>query len=205
MAASRRNRYQGTLLAVEGLDAASRAGQIHLIERWLRQQGVAVTVCRALEPGGGSPMAASLSQAAEIHECVDREIVPLLRAGRFVCVDGYVTTAAARDAARGLSRKWIRNLYRRAVTPRLGLYYRLPLDAALRLKRPPETDYPRLSGNLEENFRLYQGRIVEEMDRLAQESDFHVIDATRKPEEQQKEAREIIRRVLLASEHAPAT
>lgn len=150
-------------------------------------------------------MAASLLQAAEIHECLDREIVPLLRAGRFVCVHGYVTMAAARDAARGLSRKWIRTLYRRAVTPSLGLYYRLPLDAALRQRRTPETDYPRLSGNPEENFRLYQGRIVEEMERLAQESDFHVIDATRKPEEQQKEAREIIRRVLLAREHAAAT
>lgn len=149
-------------------------------------------------------MAASLLQAAEIQECIDRDIVPLLRAGRFVFADGYVSMAAARDAARGLSRKWIRNLYRRAVTPRLGLYYRLPLDAALRLKRPPETDYPRLSANLEENFRLYQGRVVEEMDRLGQEPDLHVIDATRRPEEQQNEARQILRRALLAREHAAA-
>lgn len=177
--------------------------QMALLAGWLRREAVPVSICRRKSPDLPAPMAASLLRAADLHECIDTEIVPLLRAGRFVCADGYLAMAAAENAARGLSRKWVRNLFRRAVVPDLGFYFRLPLGAALRQPRPPVSAYPALSGNADENFRLYQGRLIEEMDRLAAEMEFHVVDATRPPEDQQGELRRVVRQLSLTKENAP--
>jgi dTMP kinase len=204
LAAARPHRCRGKLIAAEGLDAAARATQLRLLEAWLRRHSAPVSVCRAHPAAMLTPLTASLRRAETLYRCLDREIVPLLRAGRNVCVDGYMAMAAAEDAARGLSRKWIRNLYARTVAPNLWFYFRLPLEAALAQARPPRTAYPQWSGDADESFRLYQGRLLEEMDRLAAELPLHVIDATRTPAEQQREMRDIVRREILAKPDAPA-
>ena len=202
LAPARSNRYRGKLIAIEGLDAAGRTVQVRLLEGWLCRQGAPVSVCSAKPSDAQTPMTATLGCAAALYECIDEAIIPLLRAGRVVCVNGYTSMAAAEDAARGLSRKWIRNLYRRAVAANLRLYFRLPLEAAMRQARPPHSAYPQWSGNPEESFRLYQGRLVEEMDRLAAELDSHVIDATLPPEVQQREVREAVGRELIGKQDA---
>ena len=46
------------------------------------------------------------------------------------------------------------------------------------------------------SFRLFQGKILEEYDRMAKEFEFMVIDATRPIQKQQKEIRQMISRVL---------
>ncbi len=48
-----------------------------------------------------------------------------------------------------------------------------------------------LSRNIEESFRIFQGRILEEYEAMAAEMGFHVIDATKSIERQQKEMRRI--------------
>jgi dTMP kinase len=46
------------------------------------------------------------------------------------------------------------------------------------------------------SFRLFQGKILEEYDRMAKEFNFQVIDATRPIQKQQKEIRRMISSVL---------
>ena len=57
----------------------------------------------------------------------------------------------------------------------------------------------RLSRNVEESFRIFQGRILDEYEDMAAEVGFHVIDATQSIEEQQKQMREIVVRHLGSS------
>ena len=49
-----------------------------------------------------------------------------------------------------------------------------------------------LSPDIEESFALFQQRILEEYDSMAEEMGFHVIDATGTIQEQQKLVREIV-------------
>ncbi len=53
-----------------------------------------------------------------------------------------------------------------------------------------------LSRNIEESFRIFQGRILEEYEAMAEEMGFHVIDATKSIEKQQREMRRIFMREL---------
>lgn len=53
-----------------------------------------------------------------------------------------------------------------------------------------------LSNDVEESFRIFQGRILAEYDRMAQEMGFHIIDATQSIEDQQRQMRAIVMREL---------
>ena len=56
-----------------------------------------------------------------------------------------------------------------------------------------------LSGNVEESFRIFQGRILAEYESMIDEMGFHVIDATGSIEQQQKQMRAIVLRELGSS------
>jgi dTMP kinase len=128
----------------------------------------------------------------------------MLKAGAVVCADRYAYTACARDVVRGVGRRWIRNLYRFAVQPNLAFYFRVPLDVALgrilggrnAIKYYEAGMDLGLSRNIEESFRLFQGRILEEYEAMIPEMGFHVIDATGSIEDQQRQMREIVVREL---------
>jgi dTMP kinase len=85
--------------------------------------------------------------------------------------------------------------------PDLRFYFRVPLDIALQriLGGRSAIKYYEagmdlgLSGNVEESFRLFQGRILEEYDAMIPEMGFHVIDATGSIEEQQRRIRHLPR------------
>jgi dTMP kinase len=135
---------------------------------------------------------------------VERQILPPLRAGAIVCADRYAYTAFARDTARGVSRRWVRNLYRFAVPPSLAFYFRVPLDTALgrilgardSLKYYESGMDLRLSRDVEESFRLFQGRILDEYEAMIEEFGFHVIDASKSIEAQQNEMRAVVEKEL---------
>jgi dTMP kinase len=131
-------------------------------------------------------------------------ILPLVKSGAIVCADRYAYTAFARDVARGVSRRWVRNLYRFAIHPNLAFYFRVPLDVALgrilggrdALKYYEAGMDLGLARDVEESFRIFQGRILDEYDGMAQEMGFHIIDATLSIEEQQRIMREVVVREL---------
>ncbi len=211
------NRHKGKLIIVEGIDGSGKSTQLSLLSHWLRSQGIAVsfsewnssplvreTTRRGKKKQMFTPTTFSLIHATDFADRLERYIIPMLKAGAVVCADRYAYTAFARDTVRGVSRRWVRNLYRFAVRPNLAFYFRVPLDVALGriLGGRAEIKYYEagmdlgLSRNIEESFRLFQGRILEEYDSMAAEMGFHVIDATGSIEEQQQQMREIVLREL---------
>src|SRR5471032_2295433 len=49
-----------------------------------------------------------------------------------------------------------------------------------------------LARDVEESFRIFQGRILDEYEAMAQEMGFHIIDATMSIEDQQRRMRKIV-------------
>lgn len=213
MAYFRPNRYRGKLIVVEGIDGSGKSTQLSLLSQWLRSEGLAVafsewnssSLVRATTRRGKkkemfTPTTFSLIHATDFADRLETYITPLLKAGTVVCADRYAYTAYARDVVRGVGRRWVRNLYRFAIRPNLRFYFRVPLDIALgrilggrdALKYYEAGMDLGLSRNIEESFRLFQGRILEEYDAMAEEMGFHVIDATQSIEAQQQQMRDIV-------------
>jgi dTMP kinase len=211
------NLYSGKLIVVEGIDGSGKSTQLSLLSQWLRSQGLAVsfsswnssplvkeTTRRGKKKEMFTPTTFSLIHATDFADRLERYISPMLKSGALVCADRYAYTAFARDAARGVSREWVRNLYRIAVQPSLAFYFRVPLEVAIgrilggrnAIKYYEAGMDLGLSRDVEESFRLFQGRILQEYDAMAAEMGFHVIDATMSIEAQQKQMREITLREL---------
>jgi len=211
------NRYAGRLIVVEGIDGSGKSTQLSLLSQWLRSQGYAVafsewnssplvreTTRRGKKREMFTPSTFSLIHATDFADRMESYILPLVKAGAVVCADRYAYTAYARDAARGVSRRWVRNLYRFALRPDLRFYFRVPLDVAIQriLGGRSAIKYYEagmdlgLSSNVEESFRIFQGRILDEYEAMADEMGFQVIDATQSIEDQQGQMRAIVMDVL---------
>ena len=194
-----------------------------LLSRWLRSQGYAVafsewnssplvrqTTRRGKKKERFTPTTFSLIHATDFADRSESYILPLLRAGAIVCADRYAFTAFARDVARGVSRRWVRNLYRFAIRPDLAFYFRVPLDVAIQriLGGRDAIKYYEagmdlgLSRDVEESFRIFQGRILDEYEAMAEEMGFRVIDASLSIEEQQQQMRQIVNETI--GEHLKA-
>jgi dTMP kinase len=147
-----------------------------------------------------TPTTFSLIHATDFADRLESYVLPLVKAGALVCADRYAYTAFARDVARGASRNWVRNLYSFALRPNLSFYFRVPLDVAIgrilggrdAIKYYEAGMDLGLSRNVEESFRIFQGRILDEYEAMASDMGFHVIDATLSIEEQQRQMRQIV-------------
>jgi dTMP kinase len=117
-----------------------------------------------------------------------------------VLADRYAYTAFARDATRGVDRQWVRELYSFAVRPDLALYFRVPIDVSLdrlmarrvKLKFYEAGMDLGWSSNPIESFRLFQGKVLDEYDRLVDEFGLEVVDAVGSITEQQRYVRHVI-------------
>jgi dTMP kinase len=207
------NRHRGKLIVVEGIDGSGKSTQITLLSHWLRAQGYAVafsewnssplvrdTTRRGKKKAMFTPTTFSLIHATDFADRLESYILPLVKAGALVCADRYAYTAFARDVARGASRNWVRNLYAFALRPNLTFYFRVPLDVAIgrilggrdAIKYYEAGMDLGLSRNVEESFRIFQGRILDEYEAMAEDMGFHIIDATLSIEEQQRQMRRIV-------------
>lgn len=211
------NRFKGKLIIVEGIDGSGKSTQLSLLSQWLRSQNLAVafsewnssplvreTTRRGKKKEMFTPTTFSLIHATDFADRMERYIYPLLKAGAIVCADRYAYTAFARDVVRGVGRRWARNLYRFAIRPNIAFYFRVPLDVALgrilggrnAIKYYEAGMDIGLSRNIEESFRLFQGRILEEYESMVEEMGFHVIDASGSIESQQRRMRAIVAEAL---------
>lgn len=207
------HRYPGKLFIVEGIDGSGKSTQIHLLERWLMSMGYSVfftewnsaelvkkTTKRGKKKRILTPTTFSLLHATDFAHRLVSNILPPLKAGMIVLADRYVFTAFARDHVRGCDREWVRKVYRFAPKPDVAFYFRVPIDMALRritMARPTLKDFEAgMDLNLHvdpfESFKLFQGRILAEYDRMAPENDFEVIDASGSIAEQQRQVRSIV-------------
>jgi len=146
------------------------------------------------------PTTFSLIHATDFADRTERYITPLLKAGAIVCADRYAYTAFARDVARGVSRRWVRNLYSFATRPNLSFYFRVPLDVAIgrilggrdAIKYYEAGMDLGLSRDVKESFRIFQGNILDEYEAMASDVGFHIIDATLSIEQQQRQMRRLV-------------
>ena len=145
-------------------------------------------------------MTFSLLHATDFADRLLYKIIPPLKAGMIVLADRYAYTAFARDATRGVDRQWVRELYSFAVRPDLVLYFRVPIDVSLDrlLARRVKPKFYEAgmdlgwSTNPIESFRLFQGKVLNEYDRIVHEFELEVIDAVGSIMEQQRLVRHLV-------------
>ena len=203
----------GRLIAVEGLDGSGKSTQIYLLKRWLELRGLkvfftewnsSVIVKKATSKGKKrqllTPTTFSLIHCTDFADRYERQILPLLKAGYLVLCDRYIYTAFARDAVRGCSHSWLRNLYGFARRPDLTFFFNTPLTIALDriLSGRPQLKYHEAGMDLGlahdpyESFRLFQERIYREYLAMQDEFGFVTVDGASTIEEQQALVRKIV-------------
>ncbi|HTV58747.1 MAG TPA: thymidylate kinase [Verrucomicrobiae bacterium] len=209
--------YPGRLFIVEGIDGSGKSTQLMLLHKWLESKGYGVvfsewnssplvkdTTKLGKKKKMLSPATFSLIHATDFADRTERSILPLLKAGAVVLCDRYAYTAFARDVARGMDREWVRDLYDFAVRPAVAFYFRVPLETAIgriTASRDCLKFYEAgmdlgLSDDSVESFRIFQGRILEEYERMIPEFGLTVVDATLPVEAQQAQVRRIAKRHL---------
>jgi dTMP kinase len=211
------HRFPGKLFVVEGTDGSGKSTQLALLYQWLKAEGypvffsewnssplVKATTRRAKKRRLFTPSTFSLLHATDFADRTERDIVPPLKAGAIVLADRYIYTAFARDVARGCDRAWVRGVYQFAVRPTVAFFFRAPLDVAIDriVSGRPALKYYEAGLDMgwadddEESFKIFQGRILDEYDRMVDEFGLTLIDATRSIEKQQREMRKIVMRHL---------
>jgi dTMP kinase len=145
-------------------------------------------------------MTFSLLHATDFADRLLYHVIPPLKAGMIVLADRYAYTAFARDAARGVDRRWVRELYSFAAQPDLAVYFKVPIDVStdrLLARRVKLKFYEAgmdmgWSTSLVDSFRLFQGKVLDEYDRLVEEFGLGVIDAVGSITEQQRVFRKLV-------------
>jgi dTMP kinase len=208
-----KHRFPGKLIIVEGIDGSGKSTQIALLQKWLDSEGyvtffsewnssplVRDVTRRGKKKHMLTPMTFSLIHATDFGDRTEHHITPPLKAGALVLADRYIYTAFARDVARGVDPSWVRGLYQFAVKPTLGFYFRISLDEAMKrilggrdaIKFYEAGMDMKLSYDIEESFRIFQGRIIQEYEKMVSEYGLVVIDASLSIEEQQAQMRQIV-------------
>jgi dTMP kinase len=205
--------FPGRLIVVEGIDGSGKSTQLTLLHKWLESKHYGVvfsewnssplvkdTTKLGKKKKMLTPATFSLIHATDFADRTERSILPLLKAGALVLCDRYIYTAFARDVARGMDRGWVRDLYEFAVRPTIAFYFRVPLEIAIGRLVDARDGFKfyeagmdlALSDDPEESFRLFQGRIIEEYEKMIPEFGLTVIDATLPVEAQQAQVRQIV-------------
>ncbi|MGA2582265.1 MAG: thymidylate kinase [Tepidisphaeraceae bacterium] len=205
--------FPGKLIIVEGIDGSGKSTQLQLAMRYLQAKGLrpfftewnSADLVKAITKKGKkkmslTPMTFSLLHATDFAHRLVNNILPPLKAGMIVLADRYVYTAFARDVVRGCDRDWVRHVYQFAPRPDRAFYFNVPIDVSvsrLLAGRAKLKDYEAgmdldLAPDLTNSFRIFQGRILHEYAKIADEYGLTEIDATQSIGEQQQ----IVRRML---------
>jgi dTMP kinase len=198
---------------VEGIDGSGKTTQLTLLAKWLSAAGRPVFVTEwnssalvkaATKTGKKknslTPMTFSLLHATDFADRLLYNIIPPLKAGMIVLADRYTYTAFARDAARGIDRRWVRELYSFAARPDVAVYFRVPIEVSadrLLARRVKLKFYEAgmdmgWSASLVESFRIFQGKVLDEYDRIVEEFGLSVIPAEGSITEQQRTFRKLV-------------
>jgi dTMP kinase len=194
---------KGRLIVIEGPDASGRSTQIGLITTKLEAAGHAVlnTGLRRSELISQGIIEAkknfagrrtlSLFYAADFADQLENKIIPALSAGYIVLADRYIYTLIAREAVRGISRRWSHSLFSFALVPDLVFYLDVePEELVHRVfQKNAYLDYYEsgadigFSDDMFESFIRYQSMIAKEFRRMQKRYNLEIIDGNRSIQE----------------------
>ena len=205
--------YPGRLIIVEGIDGSGKSTQIKLVHRWLENLGynafftewnsadwVKKTTKKGKKNRSLTPTTFSLLHATDFAHRLVSNILPPLKAGMIVLADRYVYTAFARDVVRGCDYDWVRRVYSFAPKPDIAFYFRVPIDVSLQRITTARQVLKDFEAGMDlglhpdplESFKLFQGRILQEYDKMSDENEFIVMDAIAPIAEQQRQVRSCV-------------
>lgn len=189
----------GRLIVLEGTDRVGRSTQIKMLRRWLEEEGLGVMdtgLARSTltQPGLDAAkkghtlghLTMSLFYATDFADRLENQIIPSLKAGFYILSDRYFYSIIARNVVRGADPKWSREVYGFALKPDMIFYLKADVQTLVaRAVNGEGFDYwesgmdIRCADNLFDSFCIYQARLIEQFDQLAEEFGFIAIDATR--------------------------
>jgi len=192
-----KHNYEGTLICVEGIDGSGKSTQLALLRDWLKSNGkdviftewnssplISQTTKLAKKKNMLSPRTFSLLHAVDFADRLKQVIAPALKAGFIVLADRYAYTAFARDVARGVDPKWVREVYNFAIKPDLTVYF--DIDPKTSMERICFNRTPKfyeagmdlkLSNDPFESYVLFQTKVVKEYKKMLDEFDIIKLDA----------------------------
>jgi dTMP kinase len=191
----------GKLIVLEGTDGVGRSTQVDLLRDWLEKQGMAVSNTglrrSALTQNGLdaakqghtlSRTTMSLFYATDFADRLENQIIPALKAGFIVLSDRYFYSVIARDVVRGADPVWARKVYGFALKPDLIFYLKADVQTLVtRMVHGRGFDYwesgmdIRCADNLFDSFMVYQAKLIQQFDQMADEFGFITIDASLPP------------------------
>jgi dTMP kinase len=189
----------GKLIVLEGPDGVGRSTQVALLREWLESQGYAVfsSGLRRSELASAGIEAAkqghtlghvtmALFYAADFCDRLEREILPMLRAGFVVLTDRYIYSLMARAMVRGVDKHWVRSLMGIALVPDAVFYLKTRVqDLVPRVLSTRGFDFWEAgmdflpTSDYYQSYAFYQERMLRTFDELGAEFGFEVIDASR--------------------------
>ena len=208
--------YHGRFIVVEGTDGAGRSSQIALLREWLENKGYAVStsglkrgqlagkgLITAMEGHTLGDTTMNLLYATDLADRLEREIIPALRAGFIMLTDRYFYSIIARGLVRGKDQDWLRDLFSFAMIPDIVFY----LDASVehlvpRVLNRRGFDYWEsgldflASRDYHTNFVNYQNDLLSQFDHIADEYNFHRINADRSMYEVFQDLQEAVQPIM---------
>ncbi len=207
---------KGVLICVEGIDGSGKSTQLDLLYSWLKSKNldviltcwnssdlIADTTKKAKKKNLLSGRTFSLLHAVDFADRLEKVIIPAMKAGFIVLADRYVYTAFARDVARDVDKKWVRNMYGFAIKPDLTLYF--DVSAKVSLERICTNRQPKyyeagmdlkLSNNPYKSYVLFQNRVIEQYKDMVDEYGLIKVDANESIHKKQMYFRQIVTELL---------
>ena len=206
----------GWLIVIEGTDGAGRTTHLNRLRPVLERKGYAVAetglsrsdlaargIRQAKEGNTLGSNAYNLFYATDFADRLERQIIPALRAGFVMLTDRYTYSLIARAIVRGADPDWIKNVYSFSLKPDAVFYLRIQVqDLVPRIIANGGFDYWEsgmdlpMGADLFDSFVNYQARVIEELDHLAQDFGFEILDATRSEDETAEDLANSVLRLL---------
>lgn len=207
----------GKLIVVEGIDGSGKSTQAQLLLQWLASKNVPVfftewnssllvksTTKAAKAKNLLTPTTFSLLHATDFADRLSFKVLPPMKAGMLVVADRYTFTAFARDVARGVDPRWVRDVYSFALRPDISFYFKVPiqvsvqrlLGARVKLKFYEAGMDLGLSNDPVRSFELFQKKVLTEYDKMVEEFGLQVMDATLPIITQQQQMRALVEEKL---------
>ncbi len=213
-----KHNLKGTLVCVEGIDGSGKSTQLTLLRDWLKSTGqdviftewnsselISQTTKLAKKKNLLSARTFSLLHAVDFADRFKQVIAPALKAGFIVLADRYAYTAFARDVARGVDPNWVRKVYNFAIKPDLAVYFDIDPQSSMEricFNRTPKFYEAgmdlKLSNDPYESYLIFQGRVINEYQKMVDEFGLVKLDAKASIHTKQLEIRRRLKEILNA-------